>query len=210
MSKKMCPKIILEGTRLTFKTDIAFHLNRHPDIVGPRKYEYHSPLISAEWCAFTNYPWGVGMINFEPDMYDKAMETYKAWLHIMELQKYYSWIIDRWHISTQAFQLLKYEKKIDFTWLEKRMKAIGFQLVFLHREPETFEHARELRLKISGNPSQYNDLSLFVKEQNTMQELVAKSMLPVLNVDISNNHIERAVQTIADWMHQTDAIWANY
>jgi hypothetical protein len=62
---KLCPKIILEGTRLTHKTDIAFALNEHPRIVGPRKYRYHSPLISAEWCAFTNVPWGRGLINFE-------------------------------------------------------------------------------------------------------------------------------------------------
>ena len=53
---KLTPKIILEGTRLTFKTDVAFALNEHPRIVGPRKYKYHSPLISAEWCAFTNFP----------------------------------------------------------------------------------------------------------------------------------------------------------
>jgi hypothetical protein len=45
MSSKLCPKIILEGTRLTFKTDIAFALNEHPRIVGPRRYRYHSPLI---------------------------------------------------------------------------------------------------------------------------------------------------------------------
>ncbi len=36
MSAKLCPKIILEGTRLTFKTEIAFALNEHPRIVGPR------------------------------------------------------------------------------------------------------------------------------------------------------------------------------
>ena len=36
MLTKLCPKIILEGTRLTFKTEIAFELNEHPRIVGPR------------------------------------------------------------------------------------------------------------------------------------------------------------------------------
>ena len=60
---KLTPKINLEGTRLTFKTDIAFALNEHPRVVGPRKYKYHSPLISGEWCAFTNFPWVAG-INF--------------------------------------------------------------------------------------------------------------------------------------------------
>ena len=63
---KLCPKVILEGTRLTFKTEFAFELNEHPRVVGQRKYRYHSPLISAEWCTFTNYPWGRGPINFEP------------------------------------------------------------------------------------------------------------------------------------------------
>jgi hypothetical protein len=32
--RKMCPKVILEGTRLTFKTEIAFQLNEHPRVVG--------------------------------------------------------------------------------------------------------------------------------------------------------------------------------
>ena len=63
---KLTPKIILEGTRLTHKTDLAFALNEHPRIVGPRRYRYHSPLISAEWCGFTPFPWGRGPINFEP------------------------------------------------------------------------------------------------------------------------------------------------
>jgi hypothetical protein len=45
---KLCPKVILEGTRLTSKTEIAFALNEHPRIVGPRRYRYHSPLVSAE------------------------------------------------------------------------------------------------------------------------------------------------------------------
>jgi hypothetical protein len=39
MENKLCPNIILEGTRLTIKTEIAFELTRHPCIVvGPRKY----------------------------------------------------------------------------------------------------------------------------------------------------------------------------
>ena len=105
MNKKLCPKIILEGTRLTFKTEIAFALNEHPQIVGPRKYRYHSPLISAEWGAFTNFPWGRGLINFTPEEEALAMETYHTWVRLFELQRYYSWIIDRFHISTRAYQI---------------------------------------------------------------------------------------------------------
>jgi hypothetical protein len=49
MPGKLCPKVILEGTRLTLKTELAFALNEHPRVVGPRQYRYHSPLVSAEW-----------------------------------------------------------------------------------------------------------------------------------------------------------------
>jgi len=36
MGNKLTPKIILEGTRLAFKTEIAFELNEHPRIVETR------------------------------------------------------------------------------------------------------------------------------------------------------------------------------
>ncbi|RPI91998.1 MAG: hypothetical protein EHM40_14265 [Chloroflexi bacterium] len=209
MSSKLCPKIILEGTRLTFKTDIAFALNEHPRIVGPRRYRYHSPLISAEWCAFTNYPWGRGLINFEPQEEALAMETYATWARLFELQKYYSWIVDRFHISTRMHQLLNYARDYDFRWLEQRLRPLGFRLIFLNRTPESFAAAREERLKVSGNPGQYDDLNRFVEEQELFKRLVPESSLPKLELDISDNDIPRAVENIADWLEQTGALYMN-
>ncbi|HET7375988.1 MAG TPA: hypothetical protein VFK30_04725 [Anaerolineae bacterium] len=208
MSAKLCPKIILEGTRLTFKTDIAFALNEHPRIVGPRRYRYHSPLISAEWCAFTNYPWGRGLINFEPHEEAQAMETYHTWLRLFELQRYYSWIIDRFHISTRAYQLQTYNKDYDFRWIEDRLNGLGFHLVFCTRSNDSFAAAREERLKVSGKPAQYDDLSIFVREQELMRRLIAESALPKLEVDVSDNNIQNAVTQIADWLEQTGGLWA--
>ena len=211
MAGKMCPKIILEGTRLTFKTEIAFRLNEHPRLVGPRKYRYHSPLISAEWCAFTNFPWGRGLINFDPDEEALAMETYYTWARLFELQRYYSWIVDRFHLSTQCYQQMRHHKHYDFTWLEQRLLPLGFRLVFLTRTPESFAAAREERLKVSGNPRQYDDLSQFVEEQVVMRRLVEQSRLPRLDLDISDNQIpqavESAVESIADWMEHTGGLY---
>lgn len=204
---KLVPKIILEGTRLTFKTDIAFALNEHPRLVGPRKYKYHSPLISAEWCAFTNFPWGRGPINFEPQEESLAIETYATWARLFELNKYYSWIVDRFHISTRAYQLETYGKNYDFRWLESRLLPLGFRLVFLNRMPQSFATARAERLKVSGNPSQYDDLEKFVREQDLMTRLVSESMLPTLTLDISDNDVARAVENIVDWMEQTSGLY---
>jgi hypothetical protein len=182
MNKKLCPKIILEGTRLTMKTEIAFVLNEHPQIVGPRKYRYHSPLISAEWGAFTNFPWGRGLINFSPDEEALAMETYHTWVRLFELQRYYSWIIDRFHISTRAFQIKNSGIDYRFNWLEQRLLPLGFHLVHVTRTEESFYDARQERLKVSGNPDQYDDIDIFIKEQDLFHELVNESILPTLTL----------------------------
>ena len=204
---KLVPKVILEGTRLTFKTDIAFALNEHPRIVGPRKYRYHSPLISAEWCAFTNFPWGRGLINFEPQEEELAMETYRTWVRLFELQRYYSWIVDRFHLSTQMYQWRTYGKRYDFSWLEDRIRPLGFRLVYCARTPESFEAARAERLKVSGNPAQYDNLKVFVEEQEVMNRLVGESTLPTLRVDVSDNDVPAAVERIADWLEQTGGLY---
>lgn len=208
MSAKLCPKLILEGTRLTLKTEIAFTLNQHPRVVGPRKYRYHSPLISAEWCAFTNFPWGRGLINFEPHEEDLAMETYRTWVHLIELQRYYSWIIDRFHVSTILYQRQHHGKEYDFRWLEDRLHALGFHLVLCTRSSESFEAARVERLKVSGNPSQYDDLQPFIDEQEEYRQEVIRSILPVLEVDISDSDVPRAADRIADWLEETGGLWA--
>jgi len=204
---KLVPKIILEGTRLTFKTEIAFELNDHPRITGPRKYRYHSPLISAEWGSFNNVPWGRGPINFEPQEAAQAMEVYATWLKMFQLQKYYSWIVDRFHISTRAYQLQTYGTDYDFGWLEDGLAALDFRLVFLTRSPESFAAARAERLKVSGNPSQYDDLSTFVEQQKLMRRLVGESKLRSLTLDVSDNDIPAAVTKIADWMEQTGGLY---
>jgi hypothetical protein len=205
---KLCPKIILEGTRLTFKTDIAFALNEHPRIVGPRKYRYHSPIISAEWCGFTNFPWGRGLVNFEPEEEERAMETYRTWVHLFELLPYYSWIVDRFHISTRMYQLQTYGKDYDFRWLEERLHILGFHLVFCTRTPESFAAARAERLRVSGNPAQYDDLGRFIEEQTLMRQMVSESILPTWELDVSDNSVAAAADRIADWLERTGGLYA--
>lgn len=206
MAGKLCPKILLEGTRLTGKTELAFALNEHPRIVGPRKYRYPSPLISAEWCAFTPHPWGRGLINYEPEERELAMETYATWARLFELQRHYSWIVDRFHLSTRMYQLMTYDKDYDFRWLEERLLPLNFRLVLMTRSPESFAAARAERLKVSGNPSQYDDLNIFIEEQKLIRRLFNESLLPKVEIDISDNGIPSAVERIADWMESSGGL----
>lgn len=103
-------------------------------------------------------------------------------------------------------QRLTYGKDYDFTWLEERLLPLNFRLIFCTRSPESFAAAREERLKVSGNPRQYDDLELFKREQEVLEELVSRSLLPVLRVDISDNDVPRAVNSIVDWMAATGGL----
>lgn len=206
MGRKLVPKIILEGTRLTFKTDIAFALNEHPRVVGPRKYRYHSPVVSAEWCGFTNHPWGRGLVNFEPDEAFRAMETYATWVRLFELQRYYSWIVDRFHLSTRVHQR-GLGRDYDFTELEARLAALNFRLVLCTRHPDSFAAGREKRLTVSGNPGQYADIGRFIAEQEVFRALVRESRLPWLEVDVSDDDVPRASDRIADWLEATGGLY---
>jgi hypothetical protein len=62
-------------------------------------------------------------------------------------------------------------------------------------------------LKVSGNPSQYNDLTPFLREQELMCELIEKSVLPSLTLDISDNNIPAAVERVADWLEQSGGLY---
>jgi hypothetical protein len=203
---KLTPKVILEGTRLTQKTEIAFALNEHPGFVGPRRYRYHSPIVSAEWCGFTNTPWGRGLINFGPEEEQRALETYSTWLRLFELLRYYSWIVDRFHLSTRVWQLEHRDRHFDFTWLEARLLPLGFRLVLCHRSSDSFAAAREARLKVSGNPSQYDDLELFIREQESFRQAAADSHLPLLELDVSDNDVERAADRIVSWLERAGGL----
>ena len=206
---KLTPKIILEGTRLTHKTDLAFALNEHPRIVGPRRYRYHSPLISAEWCGFTPFPWGRGPINFEPggEEQERAMAVFDTWVRLIELQPHYSWIIDRFHLSARAYQLTENGLDLDFRDLEQRLRALDVHVVLCTRREGTWEAARAERLKVSGKPSQYDDLDLFRREQDLLRRLASESALPVLELDTSDGDVPAACERIADWMAGTGGLW---
>lgn len=206
MGAKLCPHVILEGTRLTQKTDLAFALNQHPRFVGPRKYAYHSPIISAEWCAFTNTPWGRGMINYEPQEAALALESYQTWMRLFELQRYYSWIIDRFHLSTQMVQARDFDNAVNFDWLEQRLKALNFRVILCTRTEASFEAARVERLKVSGNPAQYDDLTVFYREQAALRELASTSTLDVLEVDVSEKSVAAAADEVVDWLAATNGL----
>jgi hypothetical protein len=138
------------------------------------------------------------------------METYRTWVRLFELERYYSWIVDRFHISTIVYQAREHDRHYDFAWLEERMGAVGFRGVLCTRIPESFAAAREERVKVSGNPSQYDDLAPFVAEQEAMRRAVESSRLQWLELDVSDDNVPAACNRVADWLEETGGIYADY
>lgn len=64
------------------------------------------------------------------------------------------------------------------------------------------------RLKVSGNPSQYDDLGVFFHEQDVLRRLVAASRSPVLEVDMSDGDLGAASARIVDWLTATGGLRA--
>jgi hypothetical protein len=91
--------------------------------------------------------------------------------------------------------------------LEAILKELNFRMVFCIREPQSFAQVRVERLKVSGKPSQYDDLQIFVNEQEVMKQFVEASILETLWLDISDDHVIGAVKRIADWMEQTGGLY---
>jgi hypothetical protein len=46
-----------------------------------------------------------------------------------------------------------------------------------------------------------------VEEQELLHQLIGESALPTLMVDISDNDVPKVVETIADWLEQTDGLY---
>ena len=122
------------------------------------------------------------------------MAVFDTWARLIELQPHYSWIIDRFHLSARAFQLTEHGLDLDFRDLEQRLRALDVHVVLCTRREGTWEAARAARLKVSGKPSQYDDLDPFRREQDLLRRLASESVLPVLELDTSDGDIGRRLR----------------
>lgn len=134
------------------------------------------------------------------------METYATWARLFELP-YYSWIVDRFHLSTRAEQHRLRGRDPDFAWLEDRLRPLGFRIVVCTPRDDTFAAARAARLLVSGKPDQYDDLGVFRQEQALLHDLAGQSRLPALELDVSDDDVAGAADRVADWLEATGRIF---
>ncbi len=212
MPAKLYPKLLLEGARLTLKTELCLALHRHPRIVGAQQYRYPSPLISGEWSAFTSLPTGRGLINFAAEEESQAMETFSTWARLFELLPYSPWLVDQFHLSTLVHQARLRSHRYDFGWLEERLRPLGFRIILCTRGEDSFAAAREERRKAGCSAGRYDDLQAIIAEQADFRRAAEDSILPCLELDVSDGDIGPAVDRVAEWLHGTGGMnppWVN-
>jgi hypothetical protein len=101
---------------------------------------------------------------------------------------------------------MQYGKNYNFHWLEQGLNELGFRLVVCSRSADSFSKAREERLKVSGKPSQYADLNIFINEQEVLKRFAGASLLETFWIDISDDDVSRAVERIVSWMEATGGL----
>ncbi len=190
------PRIIIEGTDFAGTKEIALALSKHPKIVGRSWERCFTSVISAKWCSFTEFPWGDKLIDFKPEEKAQAMQNYRIWVSLIELQRHTGWIIDRFHLSTCQYQLHHYHVEHDFDWLEERMKKLCFHQILVTQEPEA------LRKSISNSSkiSQHAKFDAIIQEQNLLRQLASASNLPTIELEVSENDTHKTTDMIANWI----------
>ncbi|PXY38250.1 hypothetical protein [Prauserella flavalba] len=58
--------------------------------------------------------------------------AYRTWVRLFERHRYYSWIVDRFHLSARVLQA-RAVREVDFGWLEERLGPLGFAVVLCTR-----------------------------------------------------------------------------
>jgi hypothetical protein len=198
--KTLRPRIILEGTGYAGTKEIALALSKHPQVVGKSWEQCFTAVISAKWCSFTQFPWGEMLVNFTPDEAEQAMQNYRTWMSLIELQRHTGWVIDRFHLTTRVYQLQHYQTDYAFDWLEERLQKCGFHQVLVIQTPDSLREA----ICRPGNLSQLK-FDTIIEEQNLLCQLAATSILPTSEIVVSENDTHKTADKVADWIESIGA-----
>lgn len=191
-------RIIIEGTEYAHTKGISLALSEYPPFIGQKGDHRYTAVISVQWGNYKDFPWGAGLVDFDPSQETQAMNNYGVWVRLIEMQRLYHWIIDRFHITTQGFQLQTHDHVCDFTWLEERLLKLGFHLIHLVQNEGAIQQSISSRTDVNGRIT----TATVLQAQETAQAIVSKSILPKYELDISDLTIPEAVTSITDWYEE--------
>ena len=191
-------KLIIEGIDYTNTKGIALGLRQGHRLADEIGYQRFTTIISTKWGNFKDFPWGKNLISFGKNDKDQAMRNFGVWAYLIEVQGNYNWIIDCFHISTQMYQQLYNNIACDFRWLEERLLHLGFHMVHVTQNPDILERTlAELNI---GNIDE--ELEKTIREQDSMRQIMSKSILPKIELNISEMGDLEIIDNIIEWYEE--------
>ena len=128
------------------------------------------------------------------------METYRTWARLFELQRYYSWIVDRFHLSTRSYQMQRPRHGTTTSpgWRSASRPSVSAW--------SSAPAPRDVRRRARGAPQGLRKARAVRGPRGLHQRagLVARAggrvEAPVLEVDVSDSDVGGAVERIAHWL----------
>ena len=133
-----------------------------------------------------------------PEEAAQAIQNYRTWVSLIQLQRHTGWIIDRFHLTTCKYPLLHYQAEYAFDWLEERLRKCCFHQVLVTQEPAALREA----MRASGKTSQCDQFDAMIQEQNLLRQLASNSILPSIEIEVSEDDIHNIADRIADWIER--------
>lgn len=176
-------RIILEGHFMTYKTSIATFWNRSHDVT----------YLSGDWRTKHGCPlWGVPSFPQRR----KIWKAYDTIVSLMELYPKQTFIIDRFHISQQYYDMLfgtKYYKDI-----EKRLAKMNTVVIYLRNRFDNYSDALAKRKTNHHDNDVYypKTLQLYREQEQMLSSILHSSMLRYIEYDVTSKDLETIVQDL--------------
>jgi len=190
MTSKNGHKLIFEGVELSGK---SFLMNQIYDFLE-KKYNSHTKILNG--CHWFNSDVGIFGTKYGKDIIDRYVE-------MAEIMYEKNIMFEKFFISDQVYHSLYQNQILDYSRVENRLLELGTKIIFCTVEPneKLFEKRLDDRLslykhygRVAQAPKDY------IKQQEKFKEIIVKTKLPVLNVDLTILPNETEVQKILSWI----------
>ncbi|PIZ57988.1 hypothetical protein COY23_00855, partial [bacterium (Candidatus Torokbacteria) CG_4_10_14_0_2_um_filter_35_8] len=112
----------------------------------------------------------------------------QKYVEMLEFLKDKNTIFEKFHISDQVYNFLYYDKNINYRGVERRLRSFDCKIVFckIKEDEDVFKKRIEERLKSVPHYQRIvKPFSWYIKQQRTYEQFLEKSILPVLEVDMT-------------------------
>lgn len=185
---KIMVHLIFEGAELSAK---SFLISTIYPVLEKRDHTYPNVLDGCYW-----FNSDVGIFGT-----DKGPAVISKYVEMAEVLKEKNILFEKLHISDAIYQKSYRGVDTDYTFIEARLKTLGFKIVLttFREEEELIRKRLEERIKLYPHYARIaKPVSFYLQQQELYRTAVKNSILPYLEVDMSDYDSTNG-QKVLDW-----------